>query len=586
MFKSIQWKILTVFILLVVSVMVVVGTFLLDRISGYYHDEFRMQMEEIVFTEGFISQLRGAISSENPIESLRTILDAHVGRIGIDSYRNYYILNSRTGSVLYAPDGKTGVIATQNVLTAMGGETGNLLDRRGEVMDYAFPINAESGNGYVLYISDTKDELYGIMENVFSIIAWGLLLGIALSVLLGLMMSRTIIAPIITLKKRAEKIAAGDFDNKMTTTGGADEIGQLTGSFNAMAADLKRSLDDIVTEKTKVETILAYMTDGVMAFYRDGSVMHINPAAREMLSLGEEGEPFDTLFTRLEAGITINALLYLDQDKTVEKTINIGEKHLRAYFALLTPRKGTAEGIVAVLQDITEQERMEKSRREFVANVSHELRTPLTNIKSYAETLLGTTEKDSMEQNFLGVINSEADRMARIVRDLLALSQFDYGHNLQKRPFPLPKLTEDVIRRLLIEAEKHGQTLSFINDAPDLPPVNGDRDRVEQVLVNIVSNAIKYTPAHGHIEVRCSANVSEAEVCVTDTGIGIPEADLPRIFERFYRVDKARSRKMGGTGLGLAIAREIVEAHGGRILIQSEKGKGTRVRIILPIYGN
>ncbi len=585
MFKSIQWKILTVFILLVLSVMVVVGTFLLNRISGYYHDEFRTQMETIVFTEGFAGQLRTAAAADAPIESLRTILDAHVGRIGIDSYRNYYILNRRTGSVVYAPDGKTSVDATQNVLTAMGGAVGNAMDRRSEAMDYAFPINPERADGYILYISDTKDELYGIMENVFSIIAWGLLLGIALSVLLGLMMSRTIIAPIANLKKRAEKIAAGDFDNKLTATS-EDEIGQLTASFNTMASDLKRSLADIVTEKTKVETILAYMTDGVMAFYRDGSVMHINPAAQAMLELSEAGEPFDALFARLEAGITINALLYLEQDKTVEKIIRFGERHLRAYFALLTPRKGMAEGVVAVFQDITEQERMEKSRREFVANVSHELRTPLTNIKSYAETLMGTVEMDSMEHNFLGVINSEADRMARIVRDLLALSQFDYGHNLQKEPFPLPKIVGDVVQRLTIEAEKNGQTLIYNNEATDLPPVNGDADRIEQVIVNIVSNAIKYTPAHGSITVTCTANVSEAIVTVTDTGIGIPEADLPRIFERFYRVDKARSRKMGGTGLGLAIAREIVEAHGGRIVIQSKKGKGTKVRIVLPIYGN
>lgn len=584
MFKSIQWKILTVFILLVLSVMVVVGTFLLNRISGYYHEEFRTQMETVVFTENFTEQLNRAANTDTPLESLRTILDAHGGRMGIDTYRNYYILAMRTGNMLLAPDGKPSVEITQNILTAMTGAVGDALYRRGSVMDYAVPLKA-ADTGYIVYVSDTKDELYGIMENIFSIILWGLFLGVLLSVGLGLILSRTIIAPIASLKKRAEKIAAGDFENKIGATG-ADEIGQLTVSFNTMAADLKSSLDAIVTEKNKIETVLFYMTDGVMAFYRDGSVMHINPAAREMLSLGEEGEPFDELFGRLGAGITMNALLYLEQDKTVEKILTLGEKHIRVYFALLKPRRGVAEGVVAALQDITEQERMEKSRREFVANVSHELRTPLTNIKSYAETLLDTAEKDSMEQNFLGVINSEADRMARIVRDLLALSQFDYGHNLQKAPFSLPNLAEDVVRRQRIEAEKNGQTLIFENGAPDMPHVNGDRDRIEQVLVNIVSNAIKYTPARGHISVLCEARVAEAVITVQDTGIGIPEADLPRIFERFYRVDKARSRKMGGTGLGLAIAKEIVEAHGGRILIKSQKGKGTRVQMVLPIYGN
>ncbi|MDD6308029.1 MAG: ATP-binding protein [Clostridia bacterium] len=580
MFKSIQWKVLTIFIFLVVSVMVVVGTFLLDRISDYYHDEFRTQMEEAVFTDGFVNQLSNAAKEAAPLTDLRTILDAHAGRMGIDSYRSYYILNGQNGELLFALDGSTHVEATQNLMTAMTGRLGNAVDRRSAVMDYACPVG---NNTYIIYISDSKEELYAIMENVFTIILWGLILGVALSIFLGLILSRTIIAPIASLKKRAEKIAAGDFDNKIAVRS-RDEIGQLTVSFNTMAADLKRSLDDIVTEKNKVETILAYMTDGVMAFYRDGSVMHINPAAKEMLS-PEEGENFDSLFARLEAGITINTLLYLEQEKAVEKNITIGERHIKAFFAKLTPRRGPADGIVVVLQDITEQTRMEKSRREFVANVSHELRTPLTNIKSYAETLLETEEKDSIGHNFLQVINSEADRMTRIVRDLLTLSQLDYGHNLQKAPFPLPALVREVVRKQSMAAEKAKQTLTFTDHAAHLPPVNGDRDRIEQVLINIISNAMKYTPNGGSILVDCTARVSEAVITVTDTGIGIPKEDLPRIFERFYRVDKARSRKMGGTGLGLAIAREIVEAHGGRIIIESEKGKGTRVQIILPIYG-
>jgi len=281
----------------------------------------------------------------------------------------------------------------------------------------------------------------------------------------------------------------------------------------------------------------------------------------------------------------MNALLYLETDNTVEKHLTVNDTHIRAYFAKLTPDKGPASGIVAVLQDITEQQRLEESRREFVANVSHELRTPLTNVKSYSETLLEAAEEGSMEKNFLGVVCSEADRMTRLVRDLLMLSQLDYGNAIRKEPFSLPELAGSVVERLRLEADKRRQTLSFQNSAPQMPPVNGDKDRIEQVLVNVVSNAIKYTPEHGCVHVECMARLTEAIVTVTDTGIGIPEADLPRIFERFYRVDKARSRKMGGTGLGLAIAREIVEAHGGRITIKSGKGRGTTVRVLLPIYG-
>lgn len=584
MFKSIQWKILTVFLLLVVSVMLAVGTFLLSSISTYYHNEFRTQMENTVFTPDLTSQLSSAAASDSPVEAMRTLLDSFTGRMGIDSYRNFYLLRGSDGGVLYAPDGETSVGATGNVLTALSGEVGSTVERSGRVMDYAYPVIENGEVSYIIYISDTKEELYGIMENIFTIILWGLLLGLALAVILGLILSRTITAPIISLKKRAEKIAAGDFDSKIEVKH-ADEIGELTGSFNTMAAELQRTLQDIAAEKNKVETILTYMADGVMAFGRDGGVMHVNPAARRLLSIGEEGEPFDSLFSRLGVGINMNTLLYLEADNTVEKTISVDNMHIRAYFAKLTPEKGPASGIVVVLQDITEQQRLDESRREFVANVSHELRTPLTNVKSYGETLFESSEDGTMEKNFLGVILSEADRMTRLVRDLLMLSQLDYGRAIHKAPFSLPGLTESVVERLRIEAAKNSQDLTFENGAPDMPPVNGDKDRIEQVLVNVVSNAIKYTPEHGRIHVSCMARLTEAVVTVTDTGIGIPEADLPRIFERFYRVDKARSRKMGGTGLGLAIAREIIEAHGGRITIKSGKGRGTVVRVLLPIYG-
>lgn len=582
MFKSIQWKILTLFLLLVVSVMLVVGTFLLISISKYYHDEFCTQMETVVFSRDFTDQLQAAAGETQG--ELETLLDTYVGRMGIDSYRNYYILSGTDGRVLYAPDGSTAVAPSENVLTALSGEVGSRVDRRSSVMDYAYPVEDGGRTQYIIYISDTKEELYGILENIFTIILWGLLLGLFLAVFLGLILSRMITAPLLSLKKRAEKLAAGDFDGK-TEVKHNDEIGQLTGSFNTMAAELRKTLFDIAAEKNKVETVLTYMADGVMAFYRDGSVMHINPAARRLLSLGEEGEPFDRLMERLSVGVSMNTLLYLEENNTVEKTITLDNMHIRAYFAKLTPEKGPASGIVVVLQDITEQQRLDDSRREFVANVSHELRTPLTNVKSYGETLMESAAEGSMEKNFLSVICDEADRMTRLVRDLLMLSQLDYGHVIKKMPFSLPKLSESVVKRLSLEAEKNNQQLTFTNKAPDMPLVNGDKDRIEQVLVNIVSNAIKYTPKNGMVHVECAARLTEAIITVTDTGIGIPEADLPRIFERFYRVDKARSRKMGGTGLGLAIAKEIVEAHGGRITIKSGKGKGTSVRILLPIYG-
>jgi two-component system sensor histidine kinase VicK len=254
---------------------------------------------------------------------------------------------------------------------------------------------------------------------------------------------------------------------------------------------------------------------------------------------------------------------------------------------LFAPYADEAEkngGTVVVMQDITEQTKLDMARREFVANVSHELRTPITTIKSYAETILDMAQEDTPETNFIRVIEQEADRMTRIVTDLLTLSKLDNSAKtaMDKKVFNLSELVGSVVEKLKINANNLGLTLSYKQEG-DTSAFFGDKDRMEQVITNIVSNAVKYTPSGGNVEVVCSAKYTEAVVCVSDNGIGIPEKDLPRIFERFYRVDKARSRESGGTGLGLAIAKELVEMHGGRINIKSREGKGTSVIISLPM---
>ena len=244
-------------------------------------------------------------------------------------------------------------------------------------------------------------------------------------------------------------------------------------------------------------------------------------------------------------------------------------------------------GVLVVIHDVTTQRRNEEMRREFVANVSHELRTPLTNIRSYAETLAdGAGDIPlEMEKNFLGVILNESDRMTHIVQDLLTLSRFDSGRSeLKLEKFPFGAAVRDIYNAVLMEAQRHGHTLTM--DLPDqLPDIVADRDRVLQVMMNVVSNAIKYTPDGGAIQISAGRNELRVWMEVTDNGIGIPAQDRPRIFERFYRVDKARSRESGGTGLGLSIAKEIVDRHEGIIALVDRPGPGTTIRIELPIEG-
>ena len=324
------------------------------------------------------------------------------------------------------------------------------------------------------------------------------------------------------------------------------------------------------------------MTDGVVAFSAAGAVIHFNPAATQMLSRSlDPTTRFDDVFA---GKADFDQLLALHRPQYLEAQMTAGSRELELFMAPFSSGQEQG-GVMVVIHDVTEQRRSEQSRREFVANVSHELRTPLTNIKSYAETIVSAGEDlpPELRNNFMGVIIGEADRMTRIVQDLLTLSRIDYGKmEMNISRFPFSRAVRNVYEAAKLNAEQtHGHTLTL--DCPDtLPDVDGDRERIEQVLMNIVSNAIKYTPDGGKIQITAGTRGKTVFVRVSDNGIGIPEKDLPRLFERFYRVDKARSRESGGTGLGLSIAREILKEHKGDIRIESVYGEGTDVTITLP----
>ena len=361
----------------------------------------------------------------------------------------------------------------------------------------------------------------------------------------------------------------------------SDEIGELTRSFNYMARRLKSTVGEVQGERDKLNTLFLHMTDGVAAFTTEGKLIHMNPATENLLGVRmEDGLSFDEMFADLDMP---------NSDETAMRTFLTSEitRFGRVLSVTLAPY-GALDGeggVIAVIHDITEQRRLDDARREFVANVSHELRTPLTNIRSYTETLLdaaGDIPLDT-EKQFLGVISSESERMARIVTDLLMLSKLDYGRmELRMTRFSLADMLRNVANAMKLTAQDSGHELQ-VDTPDDLPAIVGDRERIEQVVVNILSNAVKYTPAGGHIRLAaCTVPNNRVRITVEDDGVGIPASDVPRLFERFYRVDKARSRAAGGTGLGLAIAKEIVEQHEGKIALASEYGKGTTVTITLP----
>ncbi len=586
MFKSIQWKIVAMFELLILSVIMVIGSFLLINIADFYNKEFSVMMEQ-VFSDDFVSQLEETANSDNALSNLSDMVSSYIGPLGIDTYRFYCILDAKTGAALVTSDaGKSeNLEKTDNIITAMTGRRGNIVNAERNYMDYAVCLNADNTPTYIIYVKDTKNEMQSTMQSMFMIMVQALLIAAIIAIVVGYLLSRTITEPIIRLTKSAEKLASGEFENSALSSSN-DEIGRLSNTFHFMSSTLHDTLDEIRSEKTKVETILQNMTDGVLAFNISGKLILINPTAQRLLALDNVDDiEFDSLFQSLNANIKIGDLLYIDNYGTVEREVALqNEQFIRLNFATFNI-DNKASGIIVVLRDSTKEQKLELSRREFVANVSHELRTPLTTVKSYAETLIENPIDDRQTtERFLKVIESEADRMTRIVKDLLTLSHLDHTSETVKtnERIDIKPFLESVVDKMMINAKNKNQTLSYrpINDTP---PFKGDRDKLEQVIINIISNAIKYTPEGGNIEVYTGRIYSDIYIKVIDNGIGIPKENLSRVFERFYRVDKARSRDTGGTGLGLAIAKQIVESFNGNITITSEPGKGTEVLISLPV---
>ena len=419
---------------------------------------------------------------------------------------------------------------------------------------------------------------------IISIIAIGIFAIITL--LVGYYISKSVVKPINRLIESAEKVANGEEIEISNQENKKTEVDGLVNAFSLMTNELKQNLNEMVKQKKQIETILLHVTDGIIAFDMAGKIIHINPAATNLLQLKEDENEFDKIFKKLNIEINLEKIVYLENWTSAEQRINVGEKFINLLFAPFQDENDRPAGVVVVIQDITGHVKLDNMQKEFVADVSHELKTPITSIMGYADTLLETEYDKEMQTKFLEVISSEAKRMARLVTDLLVLSRYDNKKiTKEETEFDLGELTKKCIERLQFEIEKkHHHVECFVT--ANVPPVKADKYGIERVILNIISNAIKYTPENGVIKAYVGFVYNDAYIKVIDNGIGIPEKDLNRIFERFYRVDKARTREMGGTGLGLSIAKEILNQNNGSIDIKSESGKGTEVVIRIPVAEN
>lgn len=409
-----------------------------------------------------------------------------------------------------------------------------------------------------------------------------LIILVSLVIISSEILKRAIKKSMIDIVKNAGKIVTGDDTKVKLLQSGNRSKDAFMSAFDDATLEMREHLKDVDKQKKQIETILQYMTDGIIAFDLEGQVTHKNLAATRLLNLSESDDNFDKVFSKFDVDINLEKIIYLEDWTSSDKKLNIGDKYINLLFVPYKDNNQRPAGVISVIQDITEHVKLDNMRKEFVADVSHELKTPITSIMGYADTLLEGEYDDATKTKFLNVIASEARRMAKLVTDLLSLSRYDNNKNkIEKTEFDLGELVKKCQEKLQIEIDKKHHKVENLVTA-NVPLVYADKSGIERVVLNILSNSIKYTKDNGNIKIYVGFVYNDAYIKIIDNGIGIPEEDLNRIFERFYRVDKARSRELGGTGLGLSIAREILNQNSGSIDIKSEVGKGTEVVIRVP----
>ena len=439
----------------------------------------------------------------------------------------------------------------------------------------------------IIIISQSKAYINRQIDEIKIMYFATVVIVVLITLIIAVVTSRSITKPIELLTNKAELMTGGNISliTVQDKQKAGYEISKLIDTFNILMKQIQTNMNEISSEKNKLETILMHLTDGVLAFNTNGRIVHANPVAKKMLNITTE-RTFEEIFQKYDFQEDLEKIIYLDEWSTTDRVISADGKYYNVFFAPFRDEKDMPTGVIVVVHDTTKQSKLDDMRKEFVSNVSHELKTPLTSIKTYTETLLeeGNELDEESKERFLNVILSEANRMSRLVADLLQLSKFDYKNVAwNKVNFDVAELTKQICEKHKIQAEKKNQILECYVTS-NVPEVYGDRDGIERVITNILINSVKYTPEEGNIKVYIGAVHDDAYIKIIDNGIGIPEKDLPRVFERFYRVDKARSREMGGTGLGLPIAKEIIEANNGSISIKSEVGKGTEVVIKIPAF--
>jgi len=454
-----------------------------------------------------------------------------------------------------------------------------------DMLYVAVPVKVKAGIPGILRLSLPLESVQNTLFVIRRIVLIGLFFALLFAFILGSIVASRVIKPINRMIQISRRFSKGDFSRRIIQVS-KDEIGELAATLNKMAQGLEDKIKEVKMQNQKLAAIFNSMIEGVIIIDKAGYIISVNPTIEKIFGIRKEdveGKIFLGAIRNNDIAEVIGAAL--EKGESVSSEIALIYPLQRVFEVNATPifDNNVISGCLVVVHDITEIRRLETVRSDFVANASHELKTPLTSIKGFVETLLeGALDDKENNRNFLKIIQDHAERLNNLVDDLLSLSHLESKEiTLDKKSFNLTSQFEEIISRFASQSEKAG--IDIKNELPAGISINADKDRMEQVLTNLIDNAIKFNKEKGSIRIYAREAGANMTVFVQDSGIGIPEKDIPRIFERFYRVDKARSRELGGTGLGLSIVKHIVELHGGSVGVESTEGFGSKFWFILPI---
>lgn len=599
--RSIQLKFIIIYILLLVIAVQVIGSYVARELETELMDNFKESVNDRVdlLSYNIEEEFEKDREDDDDEPTLQEAIQDVVNDVDRSNATNIRVVNEQ-GQVLGTNDyldkeiigKKLTEPIVQNALKFKTSTDNTLLNNKtgNRVFVLVEPIlDSEGDVEGAIYLETSVESVYRQIQGINEIFLKGSVIALLVSILLGVLVARAITKPIVQMRRQAQTMARGDFSQKVKVYG-TDEISQLAVTFNHLNDRLKHSMAAIENEQLKLSSVLENMSEGVIATDENGEINLINEAAGhlfnrdpnrlinkniiELLQIDELAKEAGNVTNLQERGSIV--LDFSEDDQNILL--------VRANFTTIYDQgQRTPSGLIVVLNDVTEEEKIEQERRDFVSNVSHELRTPLTTLKSYLEALTdGAWENPSIAPKFLEVTQNETERMIRMVNSLLELSRMDSKElALMRENIDFIPFFDGVIDRF--EMNK-GSKIQFIRQIPDESYIVWmDRDRMTQVVDNIISNAVKYSPEGGNITLKVEKRMSEIVVSVRDEGIGIANDKLEKIFNRFYRADKARTRQLGGTGLGLAITLEIIDLHYGRILAESKENEGTIIYFTLPL---